>query len=250
MSDTSLKPKIAVVTGGSRGLGRGIVEALVGRGMHVIAVARDAAGLEGLARALPGSEPVVADAADEKVAGRLLRERQPELVVLCAGASPALRPLHHHSWETFSENWHVDTKSTFVWLRNALLLPMRPGSHMVIVSSMAAVNGSPLSGGYAGAKRMQWLMADYAVQEVHRLKLGLHIHCLLPMLNPSTDLGRAAIAAYADRTGVGADDFAKRLAPPLTPAIMGEAVVELHADPARWDKLSYQIGGQGLKPLG
>src|SRR5262249_30300508 len=111
MSDTSLKPKIAVVTGGSRGLGRGIVEALVGRGMRVIAVARDAAGLEGLARALPGSEPVVADAADEKVAGRLLRERQPELVVLCAGASPALRPLHHHSWETFSENWHVDTKS-------------------------------------------------------------------------------------------------------------------------------------------
>jgi len=59
---------------------------------------------------------------------------------------------------------------------------MKPWSHIVIISSMAAVNGWPLSGGYAGAKRMQWLMADYALQEVHRLKLGLPIHCLLPMI--------------------------------------------------------------------
>jgi NAD(P)-dependent dehydrogenase (short-subunit alcohol dehydrogenase family) len=250
MTENASRPsKTAVVTGGSRGLGRGIVQALVARGVRVIALARDEAGLDALARELADVEPIVADAADEKAAGRLLQERQPNLVVLCAGASALLRPLHHHSWETFSENWNVDAKSTFVWLRNALLLPMRPGSHIVIVSSMAAINGSPLSGSYAGAKRMLWLMADYASQEVNRLKLGLHIHCLLPVLNPSTDLGRAAIAAYAERAGVSVDEFAKRLAPHLTPAIMGDAVVELHSDPARWDKLAYQVGGTGLKPL-
>ncbi|HTG61144.1 MAG TPA: hypothetical protein VMG63_17255, partial [Terriglobia bacterium] len=117
--------------------------------------------------------------------------------------------------------------------RNALLLPMKPNSHIVIVSSMAAINGSPLSGSYAGAKRMLWFMADYAAQEVNRQKLGLHIHCLLPTLNPSTDLGRAAIAAYAERAGVGIDEFANRLAPHLTPAVMGDAVVELHSNPTR-----------------
>ena len=43
----SLKPsKTAVVTGGSRGLGRGIVKALVARGVRVIALARDKVGLE------------------------------------------------------------------------------------------------------------------------------------------------------------------------------------------------------------
>jgi NAD(P)-dependent dehydrogenase (short-subunit alcohol dehydrogenase family) len=249
-SDTPKPSKTAVVTGGSRGLGRGVVQALVAHGVRVVAVARDGPGLEALARELADVEPIVADAADEFVAGRLLQERQPDLVVLVAGASPLLRPLQHHSWETFSQNWEVDAKSTFVWLRNALLLPMKPGSHIVIVSSTAAINGSPLSGSYAGAKRTQWFMADYASQEVKRLKLGLHIHCLLPMLNPNTDLGRAAIAAYAKRGGVSVDEFAKRLAPHLTPAIMGEAVVELHSDPVRWDKLAYQIGGQGLKELG
>ena len=243
------RSKTAIVTGGSRGLGRGVVQALAAGGLDVIALARDAEGLAALARELENVHPVVADAADELVAGRLLQERLPDLVVLCAGASPLLRPLHLHSWETFSQNWEVDAKSAFAWLRNALLLPMKPGSHSVIISSMAAVNGSPLSGGYAGAKRMLWLMADYASQEVNRLKLGIRIHCLLPTLNPSTDLGRAAVAAYAERAGVSSDEFSKRLAPYLTPAIMGDAIVELYSNPSRWDKLAYQIGGAGLKPL-
>ena len=247
MAETvSSQQPTAIVTGGSRGLGRGIAQALVARGVHVIALARDAAGLEALARELANVEPVVADAADEIVAARLLQERQPNLVVLCAGASALLRPLHLHSWETFSLNWEVDAKSVFVWLRNALLLPMKPGGHIVIVSSMAAINGSPLSGSYAGAKRMLWLMADYAAQEVSREKLGLHIHCLLPTLNPNTDLGRAAVAAYAARAGVSTEEFAKRLAPHLTPAVMGDAIVKLHENPPRWDKVAYRIGGDGL----
>jgi NAD(P)-dependent dehydrogenase (short-subunit alcohol dehydrogenase family) len=183
------------------------------------------------------------------VVGRLLQEKKPDLIVLCAGASALLRPLHYHSWETFSQNWEVDAKAGFVWLRNALLLPMKPGSHIVLVSSMAAINGSPLSGSYAGAKRMLWFMAEYAAQEIGRLKLGIHIHCLLPTLNPNTDLGRAGVAAYAERAGISFDEFARRLMPHLTPAIMGDAVVELYSNPGQWDKVAYQIGGGRLKPL-
>jgi NAD(P)-dependent dehydrogenase (short-subunit alcohol dehydrogenase family) len=238
----------AIVTGGSRGLGRGIVEALAAKQMRVVALARDAARLEAAAKEMH-VEHVAADVADELTAGRLLQDLRPDLIVLCAGASALLRPLHLHSWETFSQNWEVDAKSTFVWLRNALLLPMKPGGHIVIVSSMAAVNGSPLSGSYAGAKRMQWIMADYAAQEANRLKLGLRIHCLLPVLNPNTDLGRAAIAAYAERAGVTVEQFTKRLMPPLTPAIMGNAVADLHQNPNRWDQLVYQVGGGGLVPV-
>ena len=42
----SLKDKSAVVTGGSRALGSGLVEALVAHGARVTVVARDAAALE------------------------------------------------------------------------------------------------------------------------------------------------------------------------------------------------------------
>jgi hypothetical protein len=68
-------------------------------------------------------------------------------------------------------------------------------------------------------------------------------------LNPNTDLGRATMAAYAQRAGVSTEQFAKRFDPPLTPTIIGRAVVDLHENPSRWDKLAYRVGGDGLVPL-
>jgi NAD(P)-dependent dehydrogenase (short-subunit alcohol dehydrogenase family) len=142
MSDNSLKPsKTAIVTVGSRGLGRGVVQALAGRGMRVLALAHDGARPE--SRELAGVEPVAADASDEKTAARLPQALRPDLVVLCAGASALLRPLHLHSWETVSENWAVDTKSAFVWLHNALLLPMKPDGHLVICRALRQSTARP-----------------------------------------------------------------------------------------------------------
>jgi NAD(P)-dependent dehydrogenase (short-subunit alcohol dehydrogenase family) len=250
VSMMSLQGKRAIVTGGSRGLGRGIVQALVAEKVDVVAMARDAAALESVRKDL-GVETVSGDVADDAVSGRLLRELRPDLVVLCAGASPPLGSLHEQTWESFSHNWEVDAKSTFFWLRHALLLPMKPGSHVIVVSSGAAVRGSPVSGGYASAKRAQWFMADYAATEAARMGLDLRVHCILPDLNPSTPLGRKGIAAYAQRAGVSDEEFAKRFGPPLTPAIMGKAIVDLASDAKgeKWDKLAYRVTGMGLAPV-
>jgi NAD(P)-dependent dehydrogenase (short-subunit alcohol dehydrogenase family) len=51
---------------------------------------------------------------------------------------------------------------TFNWLREALLKPLRPGSRVLLMSSAAATHGSPMSGGYAGAKATIRFMAGYA----------------------------------------------------------------------------------------
>ena len=116
----------AVVTGASRGFGRGIATALTGAGVQV---ARDRARLDELGAQLGGSfTPVSADAADPSVAGQLIDAYHPATVVLNAGASPLMRPLQHHTWETFSVNWHTDVRIAFHWLREALLQPLRPGS--------------------------------------------------------------------------------------------------------------------------
>lgn len=249
-SNRSLEGKTVIVTGGSRGLGRGAVEALASRKARVVAVARDAGRLAALAREVPGVETFAADASDEIAAGKIQQEVRPDLLVLCAGAAPLLRPLHQHTWETFSLSWEADAKMAFVWIRDALLLPMKPGGHVVVISSGAALHGSPISGGYAGAKRTQWFIADYAAKESQRLGLSLTVHCVLPQLNPSTELGRAAVAAYAERTGVTVAEYEKRFAPPLTPAIFGQAIVDLAEDPGRFKDLAYQLGGKGLAPLG
>lgn len=45
-----------------------------------------------------------------------------------------------------------DTQAAFHLIKTALTMPLSSGSAVVLVSSGAAIDGSPLSGGYAGAK--------------------------------------------------------------------------------------------------
>jgi NAD(P)-dependent dehydrogenase (short-subunit alcohol dehydrogenase family) len=247
--EASLKGKKALVVGGSRGLGRGAVDTLAARGAKIAVVARDEAALAALAREHAGATVIVGDATDERLAERALREERPDLLVLVAGATPRLGSFHELSWEDFQTNWHVDTKLAFVWLRAALRLPLAAGTHIVVVSSGAAVGGSPVSGSYASAKRAQWFLAEYAATEIGRAKLGIRVHCVLPTLNPSTELGRAGIAAYAKRAGISDAEFAQRFAPPLTPPIFGAAIADLAEKPDDFAQLAYRVGGKGLAPV-
>jgi hypothetical protein len=60
-------------------------------------------------------------------------------------------PVHEHTWQTCSRNWHVDVHQVFSWTREALLRPLVPGSTVIACSGGGGVAGSPL-GGYAGAE--------------------------------------------------------------------------------------------------
>ena len=72
----------AIVTGASRGFGRGIAAALAAAGAHVVGVARGGAQLDTLRGELAGFTPVTADAADPATAGRLIDKYQPRTAVL------------------------------------------------------------------------------------------------------------------------------------------------------------------------
>ena len=245
-----LDGKQVLVTGGSRGFGRGMVEALLDAGARVHTIARTPSALAALRTDLGERvEVTAADAADPVVAGHLLDAVRPDMLVLNAGAAPLPRPLHQHTWESFSRNWEVDVKIAFHWLREALLLPLAPGSRVVVVSSGAALRGSPLSGGYAGAKAAQRFIAQYAAEEASRLGLGLQITTLLPQLSPATDLGRTAVAAYARRAGLTQDAYVAQLGASLTPALAGAAVVQVLADPTLTTQSAFLLTSSGLRPV-
>src|ERR1700748_636853 len=178
MTPTS-SDQTVIVVGASRGLGRGIATALPEAGNRVIAVARNATALDELAERTAAIRPEVADAADPTVPGSLLDRYEPHAVIVVAGAAPLMRPLQHQTWETFSVNWQTDVRIAFHWVREALLMPLRPGSRVVMMSSGAAVNGSPLSGGYAGAKATQRFIAAYAQDEAQRSGLDITFTALL-----------------------------------------------------------------------
>src|SRR6266581_6674909 len=237
----------ALVVGASRGFGRGVVESLLAKEMIVTAVARNREDLEDLARKT-SAKIIVADAAGEQAAERILSETKPNLLVLSAGTSLDLRPLHEHTWEAFSKPWEVDTKLTFLWVQAVLRTNEGP-EHVVVFGSGAALFGSPLSGGYAGAKKMNAFIAEYAAGVASRAKRSITFHCLIPPMSPHTEFGAAAARAYAQMTGQSFEDFVKQLPSPPTPADIGASVVALHQSPKKWNQVSYRVSADGLAPV-
>ena len=249
MSSGNLSGTTAVVTGASRGFGRGIALALSAAGSDVIGVARDRASLEEVRLEIGDTfTPVVADAADPTIAGRLIDQFRPRTLVLNAGATPLTRPIQHQTWQTFSRNWEVDVQHVFHWTREALLEPLDPGSLVIAMSSGAALRGSPLSGGYSGAKATIRFITAYAEEESERNDLGIGFISVLPQLSSATDLGSAGVAAYAKRQGVDAATFQRQLGPALTPELAGKAVVELAAGSTS-NGGAFLLGADGLKPV-
>jgi NAD(P)-dependent dehydrogenase (short-subunit alcohol dehydrogenase family) len=214
----------------------------------VIAVSRTQATFPQPADGTGTIQPELADATDATAAANLLDRYQPQNVILVAGAPPPMRPLQHHTWETFSVNWHTDVGIAFHWLRQALLAPLPRGSRVVVVSSGAALAGSPLSGGYAGAKATQRFLTADAQQEANRAGLGITFTALLPKIAPQTGVGRPAVQAYAARGGQSEEDYLQQLGGPLTPEIVGQAVVELVTGDAH-DQDAYLLTAAGLGPL-
>ena len=101
------------------------------------------------------------------------------------------------------------------------------GADVVAVSSGAALFGSPLSGGYAGAKAAIRFITGYAADESARDGLGIRFVSVLPKLTPATDLGAAAVAAYARRAGIDVDEFIRGQGPALTPEHVGKHLADL-----------------------
>jgi NADP-dependent 3-hydroxy acid dehydrogenase YdfG len=167
-------------------------------------------------------------------------------LVLNAGASSPLLPLTKHTWETFSLNWQVDVQQALYWTQQALALPLAAGSTVVEFSSGAAVRGSPMSGGYAGAKATIKFIAAYAAEQSHREGLGIRFSAVLPQLTP-TGLGAPAVAAYADLQGVDVPTFLARSGPAPTPDDVAAAVLDLVTNPDR-DQPAYLITAAGLTP--
>jgi NAD(P)-dependent dehydrogenase (short-subunit alcohol dehydrogenase family) len=242
-----LTNKNVVVIGGSRGVGRRVVEAAIRNGARALAVARKEGPLRQLAEEVPGIEILSLDATDDGTPGKVFDTLEPDILVVGAGAFPPAAPLHMQSWQEFKVNWETDVKIAFNFCKAALLRPLSAGASVVLISSGAALVGSPISGGYAGAKRTQIFMANYSQKESDRLGLGLRFTALAPRMMPDTELGKHAVAGYSRYLGISAADFIAGMASPPTSSDVARAVIEVVANPDRSKGKAFIVSGQGLE---
>jgi len=245
-----LNGKNVVVIGGSKGVGRAIVAAAHAQGAQVLAVARQEEPLFKLADSFSGVHILRLDATDESAPAKVFATLSPDVLVVCAGAIPHAAPLGEQSWEQFSRNWNSDVKMSLFFSQAALTTPLPAGTTIILISSGAAIGGSPLSGGYSGSKRTQMFVANYAQQEADRLHLGLRFLALAPGgMMPETELGKTAVEAYASSLGLSATDFIKRRGLSQTPEQVANAVVEFASHPSSREGNVFLVSAKGIEAI-
>ncbi len=177
--------RLAVITGGSRGIGLELARAFVDAGYKVIITGRDAARLAKATQELkPGSqvEALVCDVTDAKAVEQTFRDiaakhRSIHVLVNNAGVAHALAPVEELPIETWKEV--IDTNLTGTFLVTRAALPLMPaGSTIVNNLSVAAVQ--PFAGMSAyNASKFGAMGFTQALREDVRKK-GIRVLALLP----------------------------------------------------------------------
>jgi NAD(P)-dependent dehydrogenase (short-subunit alcohol dehydrogenase family) len=225
---SKLTGKNVVVLGASGDVGTVVVRRVQAEAAHVLAVARHRPGLDALARVAAGVDVLQLDATLDDAPATVFQTLPPDVLIVCGGAMPPAGPIKDLTWTQFSANWESDVKMAFSFCRAALTKPLAEGTMVILISSGAALGGSPISGGYAGAKRTQMFIANYSQKESDRLGLGIRFIALAPaMIMPDTHLGKLAVEQYAKYLGISAVDFVRSMKSPQTPLDVAEAIIEL-----------------------
>lgn len=182
-----LTGKVAIVTGASRGIGRGIAAALAREGATLMLNSRDPERLEPVAAELRSAgtpvEVLAGDVAQEQVVEQLFartleRFDHVDLLVNNAGAFDC-GPLDTFDSATWDRVIATNLRAPFLCTRAALSIMKRQRSGRIInIGSISASRVRPLSAAYSASKHGLWGLTQVAALEGR--EYGVTVCCLNP----------------------------------------------------------------------
>jgi 3-oxoacyl-[acyl-carrier protein] reductase len=162
MPNQDLAEKIALVTGGGRGIGAAIARRLAGLGANVIICGRTAGHLQETAKQIQSAggqcEPLACDVADwnsvAALASRLQSTfRRLDILVNNAGVGGFGGPLHTMPAERWDTIFNTNLRGVFYTIRAfASMMINGGGGHIINISSIAGKNALPNGAAYSASK--------------------------------------------------------------------------------------------------
>jgi NAD(P)-dependent dehydrogenase (short-subunit alcohol dehydrogenase family) len=247
-----LKDRIALITGGGRGIGRAIALLFASEGAQVVVAARTTAEVEAVAREISGTRTALPVSCDVSVAENVERMfatikerygRGPDILVNNAGIAESA-PITKTDDDLWQRHLAINLSGTFYCTRAALPSMIERGWGRVInVASIAGKTGAPYIVAYSASKHgVLGLTRSVAVEVAAK---GVTVNAICPGY-VDTEMTERGVENITAKTGRSRDEaFAaitqmspqKRL---ITPEEVAALALLLASDEGKG------INGQGI----
>jgi NAD(P)-dependent dehydrogenase (short-subunit alcohol dehydrogenase family) len=222
---TNLTESTIIVTGGSRGYGAGIAEALVKAGARVWITGRDAVRLDETSRRI-GATPFVADVADGAAWDRLMAEvlaqtGRLDLLINNAGEGVKIAPASEQTDAAIEQSLASNLTGAMLGCRRAAAIMQKQGSGLIVnIGSACSTHAWP----------------GWSVYSAAKAGLLMFTRCLLAELRPHGVRVTSILPSWGQTEFTEAANLPPRdpavLAQCISPADLGDLLVQIAQLPA------------------
>ncbi|HEU4794171.1 MAG TPA: SDR family oxidoreductase [Pyrinomonadaceae bacterium] len=207
-----LDDKVALITGGGRGIGRAIALIFAQHGAHVAVAARTREQVE-IVAGETGGTALVCDVSNPDQVAEIFADIKPDILVNNAGIAESATLVN-----TTDELWHrhlsINLYGTFYCTRAALpaMLEKRWG-RIINIASIAAKTGAPYIAAYAASKHGVLGLTRAVAMEV--AASGVTVNAICPGY-VDTEMVSRGVEQITSKTGRSADEaleILKRMSP-------------------------------------
>jgi NAD(P)-dependent dehydrogenase (short-subunit alcohol dehydrogenase family) len=209
-----LTEKVAVITGGGRGIGRAMALRFAGEGAAVVVAARTKSEIEAVAEEVRNSggraAAVPADVADEKHCEQLIHKAasqfgRVDILVNNAGEYGPVKPVEEISPVEWDRVIAVHLRGAYLLTRLVLPGMYARGSGVILnISSLSAKSAFGWGSPYAAAKAGMLGLTHVAAAEAARK--GVRVNAICPGPVTETKMSKDLGQTLAERLGVSKED--------------------------------------------